>query len=69
VLIKLPTAHGPVWLEVMEISAIMGELKKPQRSLVYCSIFSEGISIDLPPEDIVELIALAEATSGDDEEE
>lgn len=67
-MLKLETPFGAIYVRSTEIMAVMPERGREDRSLVYCVIFPEGVSTDMPAQLIVELIGCAEYQVGDEEE-
>ena len=59
-MIKLETDLGDLFIRSGEILAIMPEKNRAGCSLIYCALFTDGISINKTPIEVLELIASAE---------
>ena len=74
-MIELKTPLGQFWLRSSEVIAITHERNRPGCSIVYTQLFPDGISVDMTPLEIIELIWDEEAeydvefTAEEDEEE
>lgn len=60
-MIKLQTPLGEFYVRPTEIIALSPERGRPNCSLIYTSLFPDGLSVDMSTGEIIELIFDAEA--------